>query len=88
MHAVVHTYISTTKTNNNQQSTHHTKNPRTRPPDAVDVDLDALAHVVVDHGVDVLDVEPAGGHVRRHEDGRLVCVCVCLFDVREMVVSI
>src|SRR5262249_8320705 len=27
--------------------------------------------IIVDHNLDVLDVEPAGGHVGRNEDGRL-----------------
>jgi len=39
----------------------------TRPPDAVDVILRMLRHVVIDHVAHVGDVQPARGDVRGHE---------------------
>merc|ERR1712232_506995 len=38
------------------------------PPDAVDVVLQRLGHVVVNHKVELLHVEAALGHVRRDEN--------------------
>ena len=43
-----------------------------RAADAVDVDLGVLGQVVVDDVADAVDVEPAGGEVRRHEHAQLV----------------
>ena len=41
-----------------------------RAPDAVDVRVDIVRQVVVDHDVNVRDVEAARGHVGRHEQRR------------------
>src|SRR5215472_3052839 len=41
-----------------------------RTPDAMDVVLDVLRQVPVDHVADALDVQPARGDVGRHQDGQ------------------
>eukprot|EP00968_Pinguiococcus_pyrenoidosus_P011761 scaffold977_cov253-Pinguiococcus_pyrenoidosus.AAC.22 len=45
-----------------------------RTPDAVDVVVDVVGHVVVDHLRDSADIEATGRHVGRDEDGRLAAL--------------
>ena len=44
-----------------------------RPSDAVDVIVNVLAHVKVDHMRNVLDVQTTRGDIRRDKDRRLAC---------------
>ncbi len=41
------------------------------PADAVHVGVDVRGQIIVDDVGDMLDVQPARGHVGRHQDGRL-----------------
>ena len=42
-----------------------------RPADAVDVVLVLLRHLVVEHGVHIVHVDAAAGHIRCHEHPEL-----------------
>src|SRR5215470_893701 len=42
-----------------------------RPPDPVDVVFSVLRQIPADHVADRLDVQPAGGDVRRHQHGQV-----------------